>query len=537
MSVTCKDQELAKFISCPECGAQLDDNDIYRLTTHELYERYRISQHLAEEIECIICIENIPRRGFPKSPISPVCSHETQCCLNCLATHLTSQLESNSPKYFTCPECRGALPYASIQQYAKPETFTKYDKLLARNGLSEEPNFCWCTAGCGSGQLHLEGRENPLMICTNCRGKTCFTHQAPWHDGLTCREFDNLDATTTTNGSGKIEPSETRSIRNRFSNLLGRGKRNIIIGGITRLENDQEYRDRLLAGKLAKKEEDLERKRQKSTEEAEKRNRIRNQEAQKQEQAQEHRTREEEARKWREAEKSRAQEEKARKQKQLEEGRQRRRAEEAASESALLTVSKLCPNNCGARIQKPKGVVNAGMNSAGCALRIGVRLGITATPITNLIASIIHQSFEYNRVNILPSVVTRQGGDAATLSGSVPNKSTEISYASLIGVPIRISYEAPINAATLTRKASRQGSNSWTIYVKASISCNGWSCGVDRVRESLQHPTSIATTLLDGQCGQQPGVNNTHVSEFLYHLLSVVDTQLTDSLPRPGLLQ
>lgn len=33
------DQGLIKFISCPECGAQLDDDDIYRLTTSELYER------------------------------------------------------------------------------------------------------------------------------------------------------------------------------------------------------------------------------------------------------------------------------------------------------------------------------------------------------------------------------------------------------------------------------------------------------------------------------------------------------------------
>ncbi|KAI0430894.1 hypothetical protein F5Y09DRAFT_306433 [Xylaria sp. FL1042] len=344
------DQELTKFISCPECGAQLDDNDIYRLTTSELYERYRVSQHLTEDIECIICVENIPRRGFPKSPISPVCGHEAQCCLSCLATHLTSQLESNSPKSFTCPQCRGELPYASIQQYATPETFTKYDKLLARNGLSEEPNFCWCTAGCGSGQLHQEGRENPLMICTNCHGKTCFTHQSPWHDGLTCREFDNLDVTTTANNGEKIESSGKRSFRNRINNLLGiRGKRNIIIGGVTRLENDQEYRDRLLAEKLGKEEEDLERKRQKSVEEAEKRERLRKQEAQ------EHRAQEEEARKWKQAEQYRAQEEKARKQKQLEEDRQRKRAEEAASESALLTVSKLCPKNCGARIQKTEG--------------------------------------------------------------------------------------------------------------------------------------------------------------------------------------
>ena len=287
-----------------------------------------------------------------------MCSHEAQCCLSCLATHLASQLESNSPKSFTCPQCRGALPYASIQQYAKPETFAKYDKLLARNGLSNEPNFCWCTAGCGSGQLHQEGRENPLMICVNCRGKTCFTHQAPWHDGLTCREFDNLDsATPAAKDGGKLESSGTKSVRDRISNLLllGRGKQNIVVGGVTRLENDQEYKDRLFAEKLVKEEEHLERKRQKDTEEAEKRNRLRNQEAREQRRAQEHRARDEEARKRNQAERNRVQEEKARKQRQLEEDRRRKRAEEEASEAALRNVSKLCPRNCGARIQKTAG--------------------------------------------------------------------------------------------------------------------------------------------------------------------------------------
>lgn len=275
------------------------------------------------------------------------------------------------------------------------------------------------------------------MICTNCRGKTCFNHQSPWHDGLTCREFDNPDATTTANDSQKIESPETRSFRNRFSNFLGRGRRNISIGGITRLENDQEYRDRLLAEKLTKEEDDLERKRQKkSAEEVERRNRLVKQGAQEQRQAldrrqaQDRRAQEDEARKRTQAERYRAQEEETRKRRHLEENRQRKRAEEAASESALLTISKLCPRGCGARIQKTEGcdhmkcklsaicytfpkrvhnyelrqkltvfqVVNAAMNSAGYALRTGVRLEIEATIITNLTASIIHQSFEYSRV-------------------------------------------------------------------------------------------------------------------------------------------
>ncbi|KAI0102112.1 hypothetical protein GGR51DRAFT_550601 [Nemania sp. FL0031] len=352
------DQDLAKFISCPECGTPLDDNDIYRLTTEGLYERYRIFEHLNEELECIICVENIPRRGFPKFDISPVCDHEVQFCLKCLATHLSSQLESNGPKSFTCPQCRGQLPYTSIKQYALPETFIQHDKVLARNGLAEQPNFCWCTAGCGSGQLHLEGRENPLMICTNCGGKTCFVHQSPWHDGLTCREFDKSDATTTPNDIREVESSETISLRGKLSFLLGRRKR-ITIGGITRLESNQEYKDRLLAEKLVKEEENLERKRLKSIEEAERRNRLQKEEEEEMRQALERRQEQErrtqqEAQRLHQVEERRAREEEAQRRKQLED-RQRKRAEEAASENALLSISKLCPKDCGARIQKNEG--------------------------------------------------------------------------------------------------------------------------------------------------------------------------------------
>ncbi|KAL4968264.1 uncharacterized protein BDV14DRAFT_167630 [Aspergillus stella-maris] len=29
------------------------------------------------------------------------------------------------------------------------------------------------------------------MTCRDCRAKTCFTHKCPWHEGLTCYEFDH----------------------------------------------------------------------------------------------------------------------------------------------------------------------------------------------------------------------------------------------------------------------------------------------------------------------------------------------------------
>ena len=32
----------------------------------------------------------------------------------------------------------------------------------------------------------------PIVQCSWCYKKSCFTHQLPWHEGLTCSEFDSL---------------------------------------------------------------------------------------------------------------------------------------------------------------------------------------------------------------------------------------------------------------------------------------------------------------------------------------------------------
>ena len=53
------------------------------------------------------------------------------------------------------------------------------------------PNFTMCLGpNCGSGQIHEGGNDQPIMTCTTCKFKTCFTHKMPWHEGLTCGQYD-----------------------------------------------------------------------------------------------------------------------------------------------------------------------------------------------------------------------------------------------------------------------------------------------------------------------------------------------------------
>lgn len=58
--------------------------------------------------------------------------------------------------------------------------------------MSQADNFIWCTAGCGSGQIHDSDARHPIVTCLHCGQRSCFQHNVPWHEGLTCKEYDRL---------------------------------------------------------------------------------------------------------------------------------------------------------------------------------------------------------------------------------------------------------------------------------------------------------------------------------------------------------
>ncbi|KPM44312.1 hypothetical protein AK830_g2230 [Neonectria ditissima] len=93
---------------------------------------------------------------------------------------------------FRCPECRELLEYADIQRYANKQTFMRYETLALRAAMSEADNFAWCTSGCGSGQIHESGDEQPIVTCLHCSHRSCFHHKVPWHENLSCDEYDQL---------------------------------------------------------------------------------------------------------------------------------------------------------------------------------------------------------------------------------------------------------------------------------------------------------------------------------------------------------
>ncbi|KAK3984590.1 hypothetical protein QBC44DRAFT_362994 [Cladorrhinum sp. PSN332] len=161
-------------------------------------------------------------RPFPASSSLPACAsiHPLNTCLTCLSRTIRSQLETRgriASQSLICPhpDCGHIYTHSELRSTLDSETFALYDRHRLNLHLSsseEAPNFRWCLRpACPSGQIHevvgpgwgliqspefpvASGRLNPnrnKISCGDCGFVMCFEHQIPWHEGLSCLEYDD----------------------------------------------------------------------------------------------------------------------------------------------------------------------------------------------------------------------------------------------------------------------------------------------------------------------------------------------------------
>ncbi|CAG8459349.1 7607_t:CDS:2 [Funneliformis caledonium] len=151
------------------------------------------SQKKKKEKECMICVESRSVRHFPK--ITKYCSHPNDICKLCVSKHIETQLNSKGDiEGILCPfgdSCGFLIEYNDVQSIVNSSLFEQYDSLSLKQALRSMPDFRWCkNAGCGSGQIHSGGDKEPIMTCEACGEKSCYTHDIPWHDNLSCEEYN-----------------------------------------------------------------------------------------------------------------------------------------------------------------------------------------------------------------------------------------------------------------------------------------------------------------------------------------------------------
>ncbi|TVY39652.1 Uncharacterized protein LSUB1_G004501 [Lachnellula subtilissima] len=144
-------------------------------------------------IDCAVCMESLEPESFYQHKITPSCDHETRICVSCVTQSIDIQILGISWDMIKCPLCPELMHFESIKEIASEEAFQRYDRNSVIAAFRHMPNFTYClNVGCDSGQIHGGGDDQPIMTCTACQFKTCFTHNIAWHSGMTCSEYDEV---------------------------------------------------------------------------------------------------------------------------------------------------------------------------------------------------------------------------------------------------------------------------------------------------------------------------------------------------------
>jgi len=137
----------------------------------------------------LVCGDELHIETFMSKPFTSACTHEVNTCTPCLRRWLEESLTSRGYDKISCPECSAPFQHLDVKACASKQQFKRYDSLATRAVLSVMENFHWCMSPkCESGQIHHD--DSPIFVCTACHFKQCLRHEAPWHEGETCREYD-----------------------------------------------------------------------------------------------------------------------------------------------------------------------------------------------------------------------------------------------------------------------------------------------------------------------------------------------------------
>ncbi|KAK2779430.1 hypothetical protein FQN52_002444 [Onygenales sp. PD_12] len=172
--------------------------------------------------ECVICAEKKPLgRNGANFPAFPGCGHDSLTCLNCVAKHTVITLKTRARvnhdgaakkdlidwSVCTCPQCNTSLSEAEIRSALNRVENLIISEIVARKTQESHPRWTWClSVTCSSGQIFPEQSRSQKVTCAKCGAHSCFFHGVPWHEKLSCSQFDDTrpDAQSIRNSEDRI---------------------------------------------------------------------------------------------------------------------------------------------------------------------------------------------------------------------------------------------------------------------------------------------------------------------------------------------
>ncbi|KAL3747016.1 hypothetical protein ACJRO7_015888 [Eucalyptus globulus] len=158
---------------------------------------------------CEICVE--PRMSSDPFRIKG-CSHAY--CNDCITRFVTSKLLDNVMQ-IECPVsgCVSNLEPEDCRSILPSEVFDRWDDALCDALILEGERFYCPFKDCSALLINDGGAVVRESECPNCRRLFCAQCRVPWHAGVECREFQELDEGERGRKDTKIELAPSSSSR------------------------------------------------------------------------------------------------------------------------------------------------------------------------------------------------------------------------------------------------------------------------------------------------------------------------------------
>ncbi|KAJ7955375.1 RBR-type E3 ubiquitin transferase [Quillaja saponaria] len=138
---------------------------------------------------CEICVE--PKTQNESFSVQG-CSHVY--CTDCMMKYVASKLQDNITS-IRCPvsDCRGLLEPEYCRPILPPEMFDRWGNALCEAVLLESEKLYCPFKDCSALLIDDGGEVIRQSECPNCRRLFCAQCKVPWHTGMDCVEFQELN--------------------------------------------------------------------------------------------------------------------------------------------------------------------------------------------------------------------------------------------------------------------------------------------------------------------------------------------------------
>ncbi|PNS16781.1 E3 ubiquitin-protein ligase dbl4 [Sphaceloma murrayae] len=145
---------------------------------------------------CTICTMTSSESTFPQPEDVPLAcrAHITaEVCNACLVRYAREDIHHGSLPH--CALCGISWDYTDAARLLGTKEVESFEARLSNRLIEGSPDFRWCAQDkCISGQFYHAGQTaaDPKVCCATCEKSNCFICRAPWHEGMTCTEFQEV---------------------------------------------------------------------------------------------------------------------------------------------------------------------------------------------------------------------------------------------------------------------------------------------------------------------------------------------------------